>query len=177
VTRPPQGRGSSEPVEVDALVTDRYLDSLLAAHARGADHEPIPADSRPDRAMRRAADQLSLLLPRLHPSFRFEEALTARLQDAAARMRLPLAAGAEGAVVPIPARLGAPGDDETDGEPFEIGPLRLDTRPPRPLLIGGALTSAALSIAGAAYVAWRIRHPQAGPMARAVRAVAKGRLA
>jgi hypothetical protein len=47
----------------------------------------------------------------------------------------------------------------------------------RPLLIGGALTSAALSIAGMAYVAWRIRHPQTSPMARAVRAVVRTRLA
>ena len=46
-----------------------------------------------------------------------------------------------------------------------------------PCSIGGALTSAALSIAGAAYVAWRIRHPQSSPMARAVRAVARTRLA
>jgi hypothetical protein len=47
----------------------------------------------------------------------------------------------------------------------------------RPLLIGGAITSAAISLAGAAYVAWRIRHPQASPMARAARAVARTRLA
>ncbi len=38
----------------------------------------------------------------------------------------------------------------------------------RPLLIGGALTSAALSLAGAAYVAWRLNRPPASPMARAV---------
>ena len=46
----------------------------------------------------------------------------------------------------------------------------------RPLLIGGALTSAALSLAGAAYVAWRLRRPVGTPMARAVRAVARTRL-
>ena len=45
-----------------------------------------------------------------------------------------------------------------------------------PLLIGGALTSAALSLAGAAYVAWRLRRPVGTPMARAVRAVARTRL-
>jgi len=44
------------------------------------------------------------------------------------------------------------------------------------LLVGGALTSAALSIAGAAYVAWRLSHPSAAPMARAVRAVTRARL-
>jgi hypothetical protein len=53
------------------------------------------------------------------------------------------------------------------------GPLEVG----RPLLIGGAITSAAISLAGAAYVAWRFRHPQASPMVRAVRAVARTRLA
>jgi hypothetical protein len=47
------------------------------------------------------------------------------------------------------------------------------------LLIGGALTSAALSIAGAAFVAWRLGRPgrAATPMARAARAVRDARLA
>ena len=45
----------------------------------------------------------------------------------------------------------------------------------RPLLIGGALTSAALSIAGAAYVAWRLNRPPASAMVRAARAVARTR--
>jgi glutathione S-transferase len=47
----------------------------------------------------------------------------------------------------------------------------------RPLLVGGALTSAALSLAGAVYVAWRIRQTPSRAMARAVRAVARTRLA
>jgi hypothetical protein len=91
-------------------------------------------------------------------------------------MRLPLAAGGEGSgavIAPLPTTpLYAIDDDDA-------GLLPDDARPPiaRELLIGGALTSAALSIAGAAYVAWRIRHPQAGPMARAVRRVARTRLA
>jgi hypothetical protein len=45
----------------------------------------------------------------------------------------------------------------------------------RPLIIGGAITSAALSLAGAAYVAWRLNRPVAGPMVRAARAVARTR--
>jgi hypothetical protein len=50
--------------------------------------------------------------------------------------------------------------------------------PARPLLIGGALTSAALSIAGAAFVAWRFGRPgrASTPMARAARAVRDARL-
>ena len=85
--------------EVDALVTDRYLDAILAAHARGADHGP--AGAPPAAPVRLAADRLARDLPRLHPSFRFEEALAARLAEAAARMGLPVAAGGEGLVVPI----------------------------------------------------------------------------
>ena len=37
--------------EVDALVTDRYLEALLAAHARGADRGPSP--TTPDDPVRR----------------------------------------------------------------------------------------------------------------------------
>ena len=151
--------------EVDALVTDRYLETLLAGHARGVDGSPdgpIPAD-----AIRATAERLARDLPRLHPSFRFEEALAARLADVAWRMRTSAAAGAEGPVVPLPA--AAPdGSDDVDGS---------DPRAAfgRPLIIGGALTSAALSIAGAVYVAWRLNRPAVGPMARAARAVARTR--
>jgi hypothetical protein len=124
------------------------------------------------------ADRLARDLPRLHPSFRFEEALAARLATAAAAMRLPNAVGADGAVVPlaVPAGRFDPLDD------YERAGFALDeaddaTRPGigRPLLIGGALTSAALSLAGAAYVAWRLKGPPASPMVRAVRAVARTR--
>jgi len=46
----------------------------------------------------------------------------------------------------------------------------------RPLLVGGALTSAALSLAGAAFVAWRLtRGAPTDPMARAVRAARAAR--
>ena len=157
--------------EVDALVTDRYLEGLLAAHARGADRAPHGPASEPDADIRRAADRLSTGLPRLHPSFRFEEALAARLADVAARMGLPAAAGAEGLVVPM-RPVGSPIEhldddpDRTDDDARGIG---------RPLLIGGALTSAAISIAGAAYVAWRLNRPPTSAMVRAARAVARTR--
>lgn len=150
--------------EVEALVTDRYLEALLAAHARGADRGPTARD--PDEAVRRTADRLARDLPRFHPSFLFEEALAARLASHALRMRLPAAAGAEGLIVPLP--LGDPLADLRDDEaPAGYGR--------RPLIIGGALTSAALSLAGAAYVAWRLNRPAAGPMVRAARAVARSR--
>ena len=173
---PSGGRGSRDSGEVDALITDRYLDSILAAHGRGADRAPVPIDARPTLAIRLAADRLAMGLPRLHPSFRFEEALAGKLSQAAARMRLPMAADV--APVRLPSDIGtvafgpAPRGDvlvrfRRDGA-LEVS---------RPLLIGGAITSAAISLAGAAYVAWRMRHPQASPMARAARAVARTRLA
>lgn len=169
--------GSRDTQDVDALITDRYLESILAAHGRGADTAPTLAGTRPDLDVRMAAERLARDLPRLHPSFRFEEALAGKLGEAAARMRLPLAAGGEGVIVPLAGRSRflplVAGDDD---DRFR---LRADPRLVigRPLLIGGALTSAALSLAGAAYVAWRIRHPQTSPMARAVRAVGRTRLA
>jgi hypothetical protein len=89
-------------------------------------------------------------------------------------MRLAAAAGAEGSVIAMPARggpvtpfPGAEADADAASHPT-FG---------RPLLIGGALTSAALSIAGAAYVAWRLNRAPSDPMARAVRAIARSRLA
>jgi hypothetical protein len=54
-----------------------------------------------------------------------------------------------------------------DGRPIAI----------RPAVIGGVLTSAAISLAGAAYVAWRRSRPPADPMARAIRAAARRRTA
>ena len=112
--------------EVEALVTDRYLEALLAAHARGADRGPTAQD--PDESVRRTADRLARDLPRFHPSFLFEEALAARLAHHALRMRLPAAAGAEGMVVPLPmddrlADLGAGGAPPGSGRRPLIGKL------------------------------------------------------
>lgn len=158
MTWAPAGRDS---YDVEALVTDRYLETLLAAHARGADAGPAPAETDP--ILRQTMARLAHDLPRFHPSFRFEEALADRLAAAAERMRaaadeLPtLTILPDGAI-----RVGPPAD--------------LRAAMGRPLWIGGALTSAALSLAGAAYLAWRFRRPPNGAMARAVRAVARARL-
>jgi hypothetical protein len=149
-------------LEVDALITDGYLQALLGAHARGADRGPAAA--APPEAIRAAADRLARDLPRLHPSFLFEEALAARLAEVASRMRLPAAVGAEGRIMTLPVRIVGDGDEPADAHPG-FG---------RPWLIGGAVTSAALSLAGAAYVAWRINRSP-GPMVRAARAVARTR--
>lgn len=138
--------------EVEALITDRYLDSLLAV--RPTDGAPL-ADpgASVGAAVRAVSRRLATDLPRFHPSFRFEERLALRLAEVAASMRLPIAAGGEGQIVPIrPIEPGAP-DLEDRGDP-------------RPLIIGGAVAASAISLAGA-WLAWRRR---TSPMARAVRA-------
>jgi hypothetical protein len=141
-----------DSVEVEALVTDRYLDALLAAAERRAPDAPV--DPALDPALRSAALRLRDELVRVHPSFRFEERLARRLAEAAAGMRLATAAGGEGTILPFPG----------------VAP---DTARPvarRPFLFGGAVTSAALGLAGAAFVAWRrTRGAPTDPMARAIR--------
>jgi hypothetical protein len=170
----------SERAEADALLTDLYLDALLAARERHATDAPTAADLDP--AVRAVAARLAADLGRVHPSFRFEERLATRLAEAATRLRLAMAAGAEASSAPRaagdPAR--SPGDpaDEIGAWPVDADPAEAEGRGRnRPLILGGALTSAALSIAGAAaYVAWRRARPLT-PMARAVRAVGQARLA
>lgn len=153
----------------DARRTERYLDGLLSAERRAAD---VPADTDLDPAVQLAARRLRSDLMRVHPSFRFEEALSLRLSLGAARLRagLPVEASEDSAhapaeitLLPIASTFAAPG----------VGQHRsasLSARPPRPLLVGGVgVASAALSI-GAVYVAWRWSHQSPTPMGRAVRA-------
>jgi hypothetical protein len=151
--------------EVEALLTDRYLETVLARI--GTNHGP--ADATLDPALRLASDRLRRDLVRVHPSFRFEERLAARLAEAAAALRMSAAVGAEGSVIPFVTPTAQP--DAFDPLYFDDS---IDERRdlPRPLLIGGALTSAAISLAGAAFVAWRLAHPgrASSPMARAARA-------
>lgn len=159
--------------EVEALITDRYLDSLLAAPAAGV---PDARAVEPDDGLRAIAERLARL-PRLHPSFRFEEALSARLTAAALARRLPAAAGAEGTLIPMRRPAGVETVDPALAAYLAGRPIDEDDPDlVRPWIIGGAITSAALSLAGAAYVAWRHRRTVGTPMARAIRAVARTRL-
>jgi hypothetical protein len=152
-------RGDGEPSEVQALITDRYLDSLLAV-APGRDGEPIDdPDVSIGAAVRAISRRLATDLPRFHPSFRFEERLAIRLAEVAAAMRLPLAAGGESQAAAITRLPVSPAD------PLRVAPDDDGERDARPLLIGGAV-AASLSIAGA-WLAWRRR---TSPMARAIRA-------
>jgi hypothetical protein len=157
-------------LEVEALVTDRYLESLLARR----EQPPTGAASDPelDSGVRVAAHALEAQLVRVHPSFRFEERLAADLQAAGTRQRRGGRVGRPGAIRRIEPRL-APSARGLHPMPIRTlpgaAPAPSGTPMSRPLLIGGALTSAAISIAGA-YVAWRRGHPPLDPMVRAVRA-------
>lgn len=145
--------------EVEALITDRYLDSLLASPpARNGAPVDDPNVSV-GAAVRAVSRRLANDLPRFHPSFRFEERLALRLAELAASMRLPVAAGGEGQAVPVALRPSTP-------DPLRVVGDGDEDRDNRPLLIGGAVAASALSLAGA-WLAWRRR---TSPMARAIRA-------
>lgn len=148
--------------EIEALITDRYLDSILAVRPTDLDGLVGDPGSSVGAVVRAVSRRLSTDLPRFHPSFRFEERLALRLAEVAASIHLPVAAGGEGQSIairriqpsaPDPLRVAGDGelDDRVDGRPF---------------LIGGAVAASALSLAGA-WLAWRRR---TSPMARAIRA-------
>jgi hypothetical protein len=151
-------------VDVEALIVDRYLDALLAGAgepgAASRDH-----NNTVDPIIREAADVLRRSLVRVHPSFHFEERLAARLSATASGHA---DASRPGAVVPFhPLRRGSLDDGNPGASPIAdalaAAPREMTgaRRSPavRPLLIGGAITSAALSLAGVAWVARRAVRP------------------
>jgi hypothetical protein len=164
---PGSAEAGRDGLEIEALRTDRYLESLLVARGRG--DRLSATDAALDPNVRRASDRLLRDLVRVHPSFRFEERLARLLAAAAGDVSLPpRPAGAENTV------LAFPGDRAVTGHTAFAVAVPLDTFAivrGRPLLIGGAMASAALSIAGAAWVAWRLSRPagRTDPMTRAVR--------
>ena len=84
--RPPEPGAVTQRdnLEIEALVADRYLDSLLAARDRHAFDAPADAALAPD--VRSTAQLLEAELDRVHPSFRFEERLADLLREHATRM-------------------------------------------------------------------------------------------
>ena len=147
------GGFSTRDGENEAFIVDRYLDSLLAREPMGV--TDVPSELRATAAL------LVASLPRHHPSFRFEEALAARLGATPA----PDAAG-QLLTFPGPV-LSTAVPDAPYGRPGAF----------RPAVIGGVLTSAAISLAGAAFVAWRRSRPATDPWAQAIRAAARRRTA
>jgi hypothetical protein len=164
-------RGDGEATEVEALITDRYLDSLLTL-APSRPGQPIEdPDASLGAAVRAISRRLASDLPRFHPSFRFEERLALRLAQLAAAMRMPLAAGGESQATTTASiaqiQLAASADLRLRRDSLGVGGNDDPDRDNRPLLIGGAVAASALSLAGA----WlaRRRRPSS-PMARAIRA-------
>lgn len=127
---------------------DAYVEGVLAGRPAGP--RPLIDPGEIDPAASRAADILARSLVRFHPSFRFEDALAARLRAMGEAMRdeRPEPATGSGPVLAFPRAIdGVPGGraDESSGP---VG---------RGLLVGGAIASG-LSLAGAAYLAWRRGH-------------------
>ncbi len=147
--------------DVEALIADRYLESVLAAGERGADGAPF--DTALDPETRRAVALLRHALVRVHPSFRFEEALAGRLasfaaspdavRDPGARVVLDFPSPAAGSGDPLLGAIMAGSLDPADDAALEIDSRLAGAR--KPLLVGGAITSAAISLVGVAWVAWR----------------------
>jgi len=178
------GLPNRDRADVEALIADHYLDALLAAADRHA--VDAPADALLDPELRDASRVLRRALIRLHPSFRFEERLAGRLAELAAAQARPLAATGGGAGTVIPFVRTGDALDATDpllavilaGELDPAGDAALDAESRlaparRPLIVGGAITSAAISLVGVAWVAWHAARPTnrgEGAMGRAARA-------
>lgn len=123
---------------------DAYVEGVLAGGRPGP--RPVNGGDGIEAGTRRAADVIARTLVRFHPSFRFEEALATRLRaEAEAMRRGPAWAGAATA----PAIVAFRGGPAT--EPATVAVHG------RGLLVGGAIASG-LSLAGAAFLAWRRGH-------------------
>jgi hypothetical protein len=159
----------------DARRTDRYLDDVLEAGERRSPE--VPADLDLDPAVVTAARRLRSDLVRVHPSFRFEEALAARLGRTAEAIKAGRPVTADGfepwTSAPV-VQFDAARRSNVESAP---GSRRhgVPARAQKPLVMGGVgVASAALSI-GAVYVAWRWSRASRPPMVRAARAAHSGR--
>jgi hypothetical protein len=153
----------------EALQVDIYLESLLAAHDRLP--RPVAAalivdDLEPSE--RRAANLLAENLLRFHPSFRFEEALAARLRAMADRA----SSGVPGSAPVLPFPIAEVPEQVSTMTAIERERLAASER--RRVLIGGAIASG-VSLAGAALVAWRATTPPRTAFGRATRAAHRNR--
>lgn len=160
----------------DAIRTDTYVEWLLEAAEARRPAEPPVVDADPAVAL--AARALRDALGRSHPSFRFEERLSRRLAELAITMRPAAAVGgstgaaATGAWSGWAAAISAVRDRRPAGELVAFpgsstavadGPAEVSGRVAmRPVIAGGAVASAAISIGAAALVAWRRTHVRRG---------------
>ena len=180
------GRGPGPPLPdrdragVEALVADRYLDALLGRRRPPCRRRPgrrvarPRSFARPRAALRRTARPRASLVP-----VRGAPRGAARRQLAAAQAR-PVAAAGGGAGVSVlafrPARGPAPRTRCSTRSSRATSTPRTTRRrtarrraraAPRGdrarCIVGGAITSAAISLVGVAWVAWRATHPPTGP--------------
>ena len=124
---------------------DRAIDAIL---------QGSPGPDAPDEGeLVATARLLRRSLPRLHPSFSFEEHLAARLAVARRMELAPASQAAPNVAAPTPIRPDIELEPPVEGE----ADVSHDRRR-RNLVAGGAIASGvslALPIAGAAIVAWR----------------------
>jgi len=173
----------------DAIRTDTYVEWLLDGAEAGRPAEPDVVGADPSVAL--AARALRDALGRSHPSFRFEERLSRRLAELAIAMRRAAAVGGSPGAATVGATIADTGagwaaafsavrDRRPAGELVAFprpaaagqdGPTAASADGPtaaasrvgvRPVLAGGAVASAALSIGAAALVAWRRTHVRRG---------------
>jgi hypothetical protein len=155
------------PADDEALQSDVYLELLLDSHRRGPRLVASPGVEPLHPDLRRAAQLLDRNLLRFHPSFRFEEALAARLRAAAEAVGSPHLA--RGQTLPFPGRATWPRPFPPRANwalpfppratwPLPRTPFLADDREAlNRMLVGGAIASG-VSIAGAAaLLAWRRR--------------------
>ena len=166
----------------DAIRTDTYVEWLLEGAEARRPAEPPVVDADPAVAL--AARALRDVLGRSHPSFRFEERLSRRLAELAITMRRAAAVGGSTAAAATgagnglaagngwAAAISAVRDRRPAGElvafpgsstAVAYGPAEASGRVAmRPVIAGGAVASAAISIGAAALVAWRRTHVRRG---------------
>jgi hypothetical protein len=132
----------------DARRTERYLDGLMEAEERGVAEVPMDVDIDP--AVVLAARQLRVDLIRVHPSFRFEEGLAARLARTAGRMNAGLSAAEPAEQVLVRTA------------PAPIAPFRAPGVAASAGLAPAGLAPAGLASAGLAAAHERIATPAAG---------------
>ena len=172
---PPAG----DPEEADVLAADRYLEAILAAGEPAADADDRAARPRPrDPARRRRRATGARPRPPVVPvrgaargPARVDGRRVGRQRPASSSRSPPGVPPRRGADPLLPAILAGtldPADDRVLDLDSRIAAAR------RPLLVGGAITSAALSLVGVAWVAWRATRQSPSTDVEAVQSVVGG---
>jgi hypothetical protein len=145
-----------------AFLADAYIESLLTSADRtlaGLDGPPLQAPDAPsghDFEAESTAAVLAAGLVRFHPSFRFEDRVAARLREIARLGDAAHLGDAGHRTIPAPAATVHGLVAAWIPPVVDLAELgRTVERLPFPVLVGGAIASG-VSLAGAAFVAWRL---------------------